>query len=97
LHRRTLAANNGNVWGSVRALLHLYDRERSSPLTQLARDPEFQLASGRYGAGILPGSTSGVGRLLPDRRGPPLTLFLPVANDWFAVARIGIGTDPVRG
>jgi len=29
--------------------------------SQLARDPEFQLASVRSEAGILPGSTSGVG------------------------------------
>lgn len=35
--------------------------------SQLARDPEFQLASARSEAGILPGSTSGVGRLPPNQ------------------------------
>ena len=51
--------------GSVRAIGPTYATGSGVRHSQLARDPEFQLASVRSEAGILPGSTSAVGRQLP--------------------------------
>jgi hypothetical protein len=45
-----------------------YATESGVRHSQLARDPEFQLASARSEAGILSGSTSGVGRSATDSR-----------------------------